>query len=69
MARVIYIRVDAAHAARTNLQQFALLALRDAVDRWRPLTPPVAEAACDESFNRDPTGSASGEARSPLGRG
>lgn len=59
MARTILIRiepavhasvVDAAHAARTSLQEFCLEAILDAATRWSPTPPPAAHAACDESL-------------------
>jgi hypothetical protein len=56
MARVIYVRIDpdqhagviqAAHAARTSLQDFCLQAILDASQRWNPQQPPAAHAALD----------------------
>jgi hypothetical protein len=56
MPRTLYIRLDpaehaavveAAHAARTSLQDFCLTAILNATARWRPGVPIVAEAALD----------------------
>ena len=64
MASAIMIRVSpddhkrirkAVYASRAkSLQQFALLAILDAVDRWAPCpSPAVAEAATDIEPNED----------------